>query len=111
MVATSVRWNSCDNFHTVKIVVINLCTVDISSGPVLVVTTPHTLSFLQESGVWEAGLRRELATQATEMTRLREALRECQENNPGGARKVRGHCLEIGAGRSCEEKRPHIWWG
>ncbi len=39
----------------------------------------------------EAGLRRELATQATEMTRLREALRECQGRSPRGARKVRGH--------------------
>ncbi len=36
----------------------------------------------------EAGLRRELATQATEMTRLREALRECQGKIPGRARKV-----------------------
>ena len=42
----------------------------------------------------EAGLRRELAAQATEMTRLREALRECEGRSPGEAGKgmQRGVC-------------------
>ena len=46
---------------------------------------------LQGVRVREAGLRGELEAQATEMTRLREQLRECQEKIPGGATQVRSH--------------------
>ena len=51
----------------------------------------HNRGSLQDVRVREAGLRGELEAQATEMTRLREQLRECQERIPGGATKVRGH--------------------